>query len=796
MPSYLIAIVLICSLIPWLALVLVAILWRDHAALRRRIEQLEGSAIPAPPPVPPPSAVPAPSPVPGPSTLPRPSMTPPPSPVPGPSALPPPESLPPPSRVPAPSPVPTPSPVPAPSPVPKPSPVPAAAHAARDRSRLEEQVGGIWMQNIGSVLLLLGAFFLIVWGYANGRIGPEVLVLAGVVLGVVVVWRGHAIGRTLAALGNAFIGVGLGVVYITLYLGHFRMHVFPAAAAFALLTIASLITVAIGLRRREPIIATLGVIAAYLPQLMAVWLPLQGFKLPLAGLLGYFAVVNVIVFALAASIGWSGLVLLSLILTTTTWSANAGAGSWGLPLQLGLSALFTALGLAPVARLARDAKPARGVDLAVVIAAPMLLLLASWPFLAAPDRVRASLVLTGLAALYGVVSAWLERRGTQRELWRALTAAGAVFLAAAAERGLLGEYLALAWCAEGAALLWLGFGPRGDWFRLLGYTILSVAAARLLYVLATAPAPMIPTLLDARALRDLLVIGVFLGVAHLLGSRRRLLAREERFTPEGWAFIANALLMIWLGREAEQLRHLLPQVSRYATATATLSGAIWMAQAFVLFDLSFRRDGRALRYVGYFVAFVAALALFVGHAERDLWGLLDLPIVNLPALIVAIGTTLLILGAEHLWRHRARLADSERRMPEVATAVANSILLFWWAREAGHLAAAISPPDSRLGPETHDRILAAVFTSAAWTIQAVVLFALGWVRGSAFLRWSGLVLFGLTVLKFLVVDLDRVDAFWRFVSALGIGAALLVVSFLYQRKARRAAAPHGSAGAA
>jgi uncharacterized membrane protein len=129
------------------------------------------------------------------------------------------------------------------------------------------------MQNAGAVLLLLGAFFLIVWGYANDRIGPEILVLAGVVLGVIVAWRGYVIGRTLTALGNAFVGVGLGVVYITLYLGHFRMHVFHGGVAFALLTLTSLVSVAIGLRRREPIIATLGSLAAYLPQILAVWIP-------------------------------------------------------------------------------------------------------------------------------------------------------------------------------------------------------------------------------------------------------------------------------------------------------------------------------------------------------------------------------------------------------------------------------------------------------------------------------------------------------------------------------------------
>ena len=777
MPEYLIAVLVVAGLVPLLWVIFLVILWREVRELRVRIERLERGTAAAVPVIPTAGAPPV-----APAGLTRPSAAPaisPPSPVPLAPAVAP--QLPPPASPPA-------HPIAAPA-------HPAPTRPTRTQDRLEEQIGGIWMQNVGSVLLLLGAFFLIVWGYANGRIGPEVLVLAGVALGIVVAWRGHVIGRTLNALGNAFIGVGLGVVYITLYLGHFRMHVFPGAVAFTLLAATSLITVAIGLRRREPIIATLGVIAAYLPQLLAVWIPLQGFKLALPALLGYFAVVNVVVFALAASVGWSGLVLLSLVLTTVTWSANAGLHAWSLGIQLALSGLFVALGLAPVARLVRHERPVRSIDLAVVASAPMLLLLASWPFLVAPDRLRAALLLSALAALYAAVSIGLERRRAERDLWRPLTATATVFLAAGIERGLLPEYLALAWCAEGAALLWLGMGPRGAWLRLLGYTVLSVAAVRLLWVLLTGASPAVPSLLSAPALRDLLVIGVFLLASHLIGRRRDLLAPEERLAPGGWVFVANALLMIWAAREMGQVRHFLPQVSGSDNdaIAVTLAGCAWMIQCFVLFQLSIARSAPVLRQVGYFVGGFAVLALFTGHAARDPWIAGSLPLLNTAALIVAFATTLLILGAELLWRHRDRLSPGERRIPEVATAVANLVLLAWWAREAGHLASALTPSEAAFGARGPAvRTLAAVFTSAAWTLQAVVLFALGWLRGSAFLRWSGLVLFGLTVLKFLLVDLDRVDAFWRFVSALGIGAALLVVSFLYQRKARSAGSLRGS----
>jgi len=889
----------------------------DMRDLRTRIERLELRGI-----------IPQPEPV----RTPEPAVMPPTPSIPPVAAVPPTPIAPAPSPVLAEMPAPTPAlaRTSSPAPVPTLQSIHSRGEARLDHGRLEQQIGGIWMQNAGSVLLLLGAFFLIVWGYANKRIGPEILVLAGVALGIVVAWRGHVIGRTLTALGNALIGIGLGVVYITLYLGHFRMHVFHGAVAFSLLTLTSLVSVGIGLRRREPIIATLGSLAAYLPQLLAVWIPLQGFRLALPALLGYFAVVNVVVFALAASVGWSGLALLSLVLTTVTWGANSGLAPWGLGVQLALSALYVALGLAPVVRLARDEKRVRGIDIAVITAAPMLLLIASFPFLIAPWRMRSGLLLAGLSVIYLGISLWVEKRRREQDLWRPLTAASTVFLAAGIERGLLPEYLALAWCAQGMALLWLGLGERGAWFRRLGYAILAVASVRLFFVFVIHQPQ---SFLGAPEIRDLIVILALVLASHLLGTARDRLDPEERYASGPWALIANLLLMIWIAREANQLQHVLPQLARpdlgfvklaltsacwmiqcvvllylsivrsgpvlryigyavgacaavgilislagtdwrpefmyllnttaiviaFATtlvilgaeflarhrdrlgpservmpevatsianfilmvwigreadhlrhvlpqlaqpglgfATLALMSACWMIQCTVLLYLSVARNAPVLRYIGYVVGICAASGTLASLAGGDSWRAEFMPLLNTMAIVIALATTLMILGAEFLARHRDRLGPSERVMPEVATTIANFILLAWWAREAGHLASVVATPGERLGSTAPTaRTLAAVFTSAAWTLQAVTLFALGWIRNSAFLRWSGLGLFGLTVLKFLLVDLDRVDTFWRFVSALGIGVALLVVSFLYQRRARRSSeepAPRAEVG--
>lgn len=68
----------------------------------------------------------------------------------------------------------------------------------------------------------------------------------------------------------------------------------------------------------------------------------------------------------------------------------------------------------------------------------------------------------------------------------------------------------------------------------------------------------------------------------------------------------------------------------------------------------------------------------------------------------------------------------------------------------------------------------------------MTLLVVGWMRRSAFLRWSGLGLTGITVLKFLVADLQTVDVFWRFLTAIVVGAALLGISDAYQRRTRNA----------
>jgi uncharacterized membrane protein len=573
-----------------------------------------------------------------------------------------------------------------PAPGPEPLPFPGAV-AARppepaiapvpprffDGARLEDLVGGLWFQNVGAVLVLLGAFFLILWGYTTGRLGPGALVAAGVAVGLALAWRGDRVARRLPPFGHALMGVGFGVAYLSVALGHFTLRALPAGAALALLAAVALVTVLAGLRHRAQAIAVLGVLGAFLPLLLPHLFGIRGFDLTNGQSVAWMAAADAAVFALALRPGWGALGLTALLLTLGGWAMVFDPGPWTWGQQAALTAMTALFGLAPLPRLAGEQTRVSAVDVATLTLAPALYAAVSWPFLAWAGRPAAALLLLGAAAVWMAAAWWVEPRRASGELWRPLVAGSTLFVTVAIERLAGLEWTATAWIAEGLALAWLGAGRRGAWLRGLGAVVSALGACTLFARVAVdghcADAGALP-ILHGDALRDL--AGVL-----LLFATGAVLERESRF-PAPWP---RLLSRAW------------------------------------------------------------------------------------------------VLGA-------------------------NLVLLAWGAREANHLARALEASGGRwarppaLGaPLAARRIetLAAFTATALWTLQALAMFAAGWWRGSAFLRWLGLGLLALCVLKFAFGDLATVDAFWRFVTAVAVGVVLLAVSYAYQRRIRRERAS-GSGG--
>lgn len=73
------------------------------------------------------------------------------------------------------------------------------------------------------------------------------------------------------------------------------------------------------------------------------------------------------------------------------------------------------------------------------------------------------------------------------------------------------------------------------------------------------------------------------------------------------------------------------------------------------------------------------------------------------------------------------------------------------------------------------------YLTAAWGLEGVVVFLVALKLGERVFRWFGLGLFLLCIGRIVFVDAWALDPLGRIISFMGLGAALLVVSFLYAR---------------
>jgi uncharacterized membrane protein len=79
--------------------------------------------------------------------------------------------------------------------------------------------------------------------------------------------------------------------------------------------------------------------------------------------------------------------------------------------------------------------------------------------------------------------------------------------------------------------------------------------------------------------------------------------------------------------------------------------------------------------------------------------------------------------------------------------------------------------------------------SILWGLYATVLLVVGMSRRNKYVRFGGLVLFGITMAKVFLVDLSNLPTLYRFISFMVVGLLLLGGSYLYYRNKAHMSAP-------
>jgi uncharacterized membrane protein len=268
----------------------------------------------------------------------------------------------------------------------------------------EERFGTRWVVWVGGVALALGGIFLVRYTIAQGLIGPGVRIALGALLALILVAAGEWARRKenlsgLPGLPSAHIpsiltAAGTTIAYATVYAAYALYESLPPGAAFVLLGIVALLTLAAALLH-GPALAGLGLVGAYLaPMLVASSQP------DYWSLYIYVAVVTAAAFALARGRMWQWLAIAAVLLSAgwtlpgTTFDSVAALGAHVFNAVAGfaLAATFLVCGLF----YGPTAKPGE-IDLLSTAALAIYLLTASAPVLASghdPVAFTAFVVLT------------------------------------------------------------------------------------------------------------------------------------------------------------------------------------------------------------------------------------------------------------------------------------------------------------------------------------------------------------------------------------------------------------------
>jgi uncharacterized membrane protein len=309
-----------------------------------------------------------------------------------------------------------------------------------------------------------------------------------------------------------------------------------------------------------------------------------------------------------------------------------------------------------------------------------------------------------------------------------------------------------AWLAGGLVLFELGLTGKKLSLRLQGYVLFAASFLRIFFVNLNAagnPGEISPRFYSTVPL----ALGFFYAYWRLQQSSEGLVELERRFKA--------ADICCWLGTIT------FAALMRFELEADWVASA-WAALAFGLLAIAWRSEGRVFLYQGLIVA-VGVLFRTVLHNfyERSYF-----PASGWQSRWITVGTPVALLLASLLFAFQLRKKNEESEETGLIRLLQGIVqrpeqLLFFIA--VGLLTALLAT-EMRHGMVT-----------LSWGVEGVAVFVLALWLGERSFRLTGLGLLLLCVGKILLVDVWRLDPRDRYLTFIVLGAALLLVSFLYTR---------------
>ncbi len=688
------------------------------------------------------------------------------------------------------------------------TPTPPAVSAPRLQiARLqidwERVVGQNWFAIIGVVALAIGVGFFLKLAFDNQWIGPTGRVVLGVVAGLAMIATGEYTARRAPPWSRAVAGGGVAILYLAIYASFGFYDLIPLVPALVFLGLVVAVGWAIAIRHNSRVVAFLALFGAFLtPVLLGEEL---GDRLSVG--LGYLLIIDAGIVAVASVRGWRWYTLIGMVASYAlfvAWFDRVGQDET-IAAQLGLSGVFLIfLGASILYNILWRRRPVH-FDMTLIMVNAFAFYGLTFGIMWEQYEAWFGLISFLLATLHGLVAlAAMIRPGVSRVIPLQLSATAVVFLTVAAPLQFTGEWVSVAWAAEGAVFVGLGVVV-GSWqSRLAGLAVLTCAVLRILAVdTGSVDASGFTLVLNSRFLAFAFGIGALYAATWLYGYGLRAGALYTTTASHGWRADAGKalatleeqhaaraltgvahLLTLWIlsaevisyfdrqaleaageATEAQAFHHMLSTV----TVLWAVYGALLMAVA--------RWRGAHLLTLGGLTVIGGATAklLFIdtfviGIPEGKHWIILNYYFLSFVVVMAGIATVAWVerssgnLPGQFAWRNRTILAVT-----------ANAVIVWVSTAEVVRL----FNHRELVAGASYDAGLHMTLT-LMWTVYAALLISAGILSRSRLLRVMGIVLLAAPVAKLFTFDIFLLDRGYRVGAFVILGMVLLAMGLAYQ----------------
>ena len=652
----------------------------------------------------------------------------------------------------------------------------------------EQALPGNWLSRIGIAALFFGIGFLVKLAFDNDWISPVEQMILVIIIGMSLLGAGQFWNKRYRVWSQTLTGGGIAILYLAVFAGYALHDILEFLPAFGVMFLITITAAVLALRQESMAIAILGIIGAFItPVILGA---ITGAEETDNGnatsdlLIGYTIMLDLGILGLATFRNWRWFTLLGLMGSIglfLLWHSEFGDEA-GVALAQGALTIIFLIFVAATTLFhllwQRKSEPA---DLLLMSLNAAFYFGISYSLLWEDFRDWVGIYTLALALFYGILGyVAVKRRNENDRLHFFAFGLALVFLSVFIPIQLADTWIAAAWAAEGAVLMWLSLRLGISGLRLSSLIVFGIVLTRLFFFEATVDQETFQPILNDSFLAFATSIIAFSLSAYFLKRDTQVSESQKRWMFPLFACIAGILSIWMLSAEIVNFfgKNVLAQESAISNwreirdlenARNVSLIAFWLLCGLGLCNVGIVKRAQWTRLAGFALIGVSLgmVVTQLNYAQTAVDTHYSKPVLNYSFAAFATSIAALYVLA-HLLERGKKVINSGERWLFPASLLAANILSIWMlsAEVVTFLSGGIAK---------------SMGLTILWAFYALILIILGIVKHWRRIRLGGLALLCIAIFKLFVIDTFTLEKGYRVAAFLTIGIILLASGFAYQR---------------